>query len=208
MKRDLQTSPTDAAAQPSGRDLVLDVAELRAGYGHVPVLHGVSLQVHEGEAIGIVGHNGMGKTTLLKTLIGLLLPSAGRITLDGVDVTHTPAHLRSRMGIAYVPQGRGILPALSAHDNLRLAWRAGNGESETQAVQRVVDAFRGWRGCSTDAAARSRAASSRSWRWPARSCRGRGCCCWTNRAKASSRRSCRRSASRWRHCVPVKGCRC
>jgi amidase len=142
MKRDPQPSPTDTAAEPPpGRDLVLDVAELRAGYGHVPVLHGVSLQVHEGEAIGIVGHNGMGKTTLLKTLIGLLQPSAGRITLDGVDVTHTPAHLRSRMGIAYVPQGRGILPALSAHDNLRLAWRAGNGESETQAVQRVVDAF-------------------------------------------------------------------
>lgn len=143
MKRDLQVPLTDAATEspPPGRDLVLDVAELRAGYGHVPVLHGVTLQVHEGEAIGIVGHNGMGKTTLLKTLIGLLAPSAGRITLDGVDVTHTPAHLRSRMGIAYVPQGRGILPALSAHDNLRLAWRAGNGESETQAVQRVVDAF-------------------------------------------------------------------
>ena len=143
MRRDLQASLTDAAAEspPAGRDLVLDVAELRAGYGHVPVLHGVSLQVHEGEATGIVGHNGMGKTTLLKTLIGLLPASAGRITLDGVDMTHTPAHLRSRMGIAYVPQGRGILPALSAHDNLRLAWRAGNGESETQAVQRVVDAF-------------------------------------------------------------------
>jgi len=142
MKRDLQDAPTDAAAEPPpGRDLVLDVAELRAGYGHVPVLHGVSLQVHEGEAVGIVGHNGMGKTTLLKTLIGLLPASGGRITLDGVDVTHTPAHLRSRMGIAYVPQGRGILPGLSAHDNLRLAWRTGSGESETQAVQRVVDAF-------------------------------------------------------------------
>ena len=141
MKRNPHPAPGEAAEPPPGRDLVLDVAELRAGYGHVPVLHGVSLQVHEGEAIGIVGHNGMGKTTLLKTLIGLLPASGGRITLDGVDVTHTPAHLRSRMGIAYVPQGRGILPALSAHDNLRLAWRAGNGESETQAVQRVVDAF-------------------------------------------------------------------
>ena len=142
MKRDLQSSLTAPTVEPPpGRDLVLDVAELRAGYGHVPVLHGVSLQLHEGEAIGIVGHNGMGKSTLLKTLIGLLPASAGRITLDGVDVTHTPAHLRSRMGIAYVPQGRGILPGLSAHDNLRLAWRAGNGESESQAVQRVVDAF-------------------------------------------------------------------
>ena len=113
--------PTARSAPPS-RDLVLDVADLRAGYGHVPVLHGVSLQLHEGEAIGIVGHNGMGKTTLLKTLIGLLPATGGRITLDGVDVTRAPAHARSRMGIGYVPQGRGILPGLSALENLRLAW--------------------------------------------------------------------------------------
>ena len=114
MKRDLQASPTDTVAEPPpGRDLVLDVAELRAGYGHVPVLHGVSLQVHEGEAIGIVGHNGMGKSTLLKTLIGLLPASGGRIALDGVDVTNAPAHRRALMGIGYVPQGRGILPGLT-----------------------------------------------------------------------------------------------
>ena len=81
-------------ADPSRRDLVLDVAELRAGYGHVPVLHGVSLQVHEAEAIGIVGHNGMGKTTFLKALTGLLPSTGGRISMDGVDVTRTPAHAR------------------------------------------------------------------------------------------------------------------
>lgn len=133
-------SADDPASQP-GRDLVLDVSELRAGYGHVPVLHGVSLQVHEAEAVGIVGHNGMGKTTLLKALIGLLPVTGGRITVDGVDVTRTPAHERSRMGIGYVPQGRGILPGLSALENLRLAWRADSGESETRAVQRVVDSF-------------------------------------------------------------------
>ena len=123
------------------RDLVLDVSELRAGYGHVPVLHGVSLQVHEAEAIGIVGHNGMGKTTLLKALTGLLPSTGGRISMDGVDVTYSPAHARARMGIGYVPQGRGILPALSALENLRLAWRADSGETEAQAVQRVVDTF-------------------------------------------------------------------
>jgi len=122
-------------------DLVLDVADLRAGYGHVPVLHGVSLQVHEGEAIGIVGHNGMGKTTLLKTLVGLLPATGGRIVLDGVDVTRSAAHERAQMGIGYVPQGRGILPGLSALENLRLAWRADSGETETQAIERVVDQF-------------------------------------------------------------------
>ena len=136
----MDPATADPAAPPR-RELVLDVAELRAGYGHVPVLHGVSLQVHEGEAIGIVGHNGMGKTTLLKTLTGLLPASGGRIAMDGVDVTRTPAHARSRMGIGYVPQGRGILPGLSALENLRLAWRADAGETEAQAVQRVVDTF-------------------------------------------------------------------
>ena len=64
----------------------------------------------------------MGKTTLLKTIVGLLRPSAGKIVIDGVDVTSWAAHERSRLGIAYVPQGRGILPGLSAHENLRLAW--------------------------------------------------------------------------------------
>ena len=139
--------PTPALEEPgntgalSGADLVLDVAELRAGYGHVPVLQGVTLQVHEGEAIGIVGHNGMGKTTLLKTLVGLLPATGGRISLDGEDVTHAAAHQRAQMGIGYVPQGRGILPGLSALENLRLAWRADCGETETQAIERVVDQF-------------------------------------------------------------------
>ena len=134
--------PSDApATEAPRRDVVLEVSELRAGYGHVPVLHGVSLQVLEGEAIGIVGHNGMGKTTLLKALTGLLPASGGRISMDGVDVTRLPAHGRARMGIGYVPQGRGILPALSALENLRLAWRGDSGETEAQAVQRVVDTF-------------------------------------------------------------------
>jgi len=126
---------------PSGADLVLDVAELRSGYGHVPVLQGVTLQVREGEAIGIVGHNGMGKTTLLKTLVGLLPATGGRISLDGEEVTHAAAHQRAQMGIGYVPQGRGILPGLSTLENLRLAWRADCGETEAQAIERVVDQF-------------------------------------------------------------------
>ena len=121
--------------------IVLDVHDLRAGYGAVPVLHGVSFSLHEGEALGIVGHNGMGKSTLLKALMGLLPLTSGHITLDGVDATHQLAHIRSRAGIAYVPQGRGILPGLSALDNLRLAWTKDSDESEQEAVDRVVALF-------------------------------------------------------------------
>jgi amidase len=119
---------------------LLEVHELRAGYGYVPVLHGVSLRVAEGQALGIVGHNGMGKTTLLKTIVGLLPATGGLVSIDGADVTQEPAHARARRGLAYVPQGRGILPGLSALENLRLAWTSGD-ETEQEAVDRVTGLF-------------------------------------------------------------------
>jgi amidase len=121
--------------------VVLEITDLHAGYGEVPVLRGVSLQLYEGEAIGIVGHNGMGKTTLLRTIMGLLRATGGKIVVDGVDVTTWAAHERSRLGIAYVPQGRGILPGLSAHENLRLAWTPDSGETEERAIERVLGIF-------------------------------------------------------------------
>jgi amidase len=127
--------------QESGTDVVLDVFDLRSGYRDVPVLRGISLQLREGEAIGIVGHNGMGKTTFLRTIMGLMPATGGRITIDGVDVTSWPAHERSRLGIGYVPQGRGILAGLSARDNLRLAWTADSGETEEHAIDRVLAIF-------------------------------------------------------------------
>jgi amidase len=126
-------------AEPNG--VVLEITDLHAGYGEVPVLHGMSLALREGEAIGIVGHNGMGKTTLLKTIMGLLPSRSGKIVIDGVDVTSWAAHERSRLGVAYVPQGRGILAGLSAHENLRLAWTPDSGETEERAIERVVGIF-------------------------------------------------------------------
>jgi amidase len=130
-----------AAGESAPSDVILDISDLRSGYRDVPVLRGVSLQLHEGEAIGIVGHNGMGKTTLLRTIMGLMPATGGRITIDGVDVTNWPAHERSRLGIGYVPQGRGILASLSAHENLRLAWTSDSGETEESAIERVVGLF-------------------------------------------------------------------
>jgi amidase len=120
-------------------DVVLDIAGLRAGYGHVPVLHGIDFQLREGEAVGIVGHNGVGKSTFLKALIGLVPATAGRVSIDGIDVTRMKAYERSRLGLGYVPQGRGILPGLTALENLRLAWTADSGDIEAVAIERVVD---------------------------------------------------------------------
>ena len=131
----------DAGAEDRPQDVVFEVSDLRAGYGRVPVLHGVSFGLKAGEALGIVGHNGMGKTTLLKALMGLLPVTSGRISLDGVDVTREPAHARSRLGIAYVPQGRGILPGLTTLENLRLAWTHDSDETEQEALDRVLALF-------------------------------------------------------------------
>jgi amidase len=130
-----------AGAEDRPQGVVFEVSDLRAGYGRVPVLHGVSFALQAGEALGIVGHNGMGKTTLLKALMGLLPVASGRISVDGVDITREPAHARSRLGIAYVPQGRGILPGLTTLDNLRLAWTRDSEESEQEALDRVVALF-------------------------------------------------------------------
>lgn len=99
---------------------MLSVSKLSAGYGAIPVLHQVSMTIAAGESVGILGHNGMGKTTLLRCLIGALKPTEGRVQFDDADVTRMAPHGRARLGMAYVPQGREIFPALTARDNLRM----------------------------------------------------------------------------------------
>ena len=122
------------------RDTLLEVKALRAGYGRVPVLHGVDLTVGDGEIVGILGHNGMGKSTLLKTLIGLVPATGGTIHLEGIDLSRMPSHERSQLGIGYVPQGRGIFPMLSVLDNLRMGIAAFD-DNETEAVSQILTDF-------------------------------------------------------------------
>ncbi len=119
---------------------ILEAKALRAGYGRVPVLHGIDLSVADGEIVGILGHNGMGKTTLLKALMGLIPVTAGSIHFEGIDITREPAHERSRQGIGYVPQGRGIFPMLSVFDNLRMGVVA-HGQDEQEAIENIIGEF-------------------------------------------------------------------
>ena len=100
---------------------LLAVSGLRAGYGRIGVLDGVTFEVAIGACVGILGHNGMGKTTLLKAIMGLLPATAGTITWRGQPIGDLPAHQRARLGLGYVPQGRQIFPGLSVRDNLRFA---------------------------------------------------------------------------------------
>ncbi|CAN5847477.1 urea ABC transporter ATP-binding subunit UrtE [soil metagenome] len=99
---------------------MLSVNNLSAGYGEIPVLHHITMSIAAGESVGVLGHNGMGKTTLLRCLIGALKPSAGSVKLEGHDITRMAPHGRARLGMAYVPQGREIFASLSVRDNLRM----------------------------------------------------------------------------------------
>lgn len=101
----------------------LEVRDVDAGYGKGRVLAGVSLVADPGEIIAVVGRNGMGKTTLMKTVIGMLACRNGRIVFDGRDLTRLAPHQRARAGIGYVPQGRDIFPALTVEENLRIGLR-------------------------------------------------------------------------------------
>lgn len=103
---------------------MLEASNIGARYGRIPALNGVSLAVAAGEAIGIVGHNGMGKTTLLKTLMGYLPLASGSIRFEGRDIGREPTHTRARLGLAYVPQGREIFPFLTVAENLRMGGAA------------------------------------------------------------------------------------
>ena len=119
---------------------LLEVKALSAGYGRVPVLHGVDFTVEEGEIVGVLGHNGMGKTTLLKTIMGIVPATGGVIGYAGLDLTRERASERARLGLGYVPQGRGIFPNLSVQDNIRMGIAAHGGEEE-EAVRRILAGF-------------------------------------------------------------------
>lgn len=97
---------------------LLSVAGLRGGYGGKPVLQGVDLTVGHGEIVAVIGRNGVGKSTLMRSLIGLLPATGGVIRLDGRDVTAEGADRRARLGVGYIPQGRDVFPRLSVRENL------------------------------------------------------------------------------------------
>jgi urea transport system ATP-binding protein len=120
-------------APPAERPAVA-LARLRGGYGESPVLHDVSLEVRRGEIFAILGKNGMGKTTLLKTVMGLLPARTGRVEMLGEDVSGWPAYRITRLGVSYVPQEKSIFQDLSVEQNLRLALRDASSFAERLAM--------------------------------------------------------------------------
>jgi branched-chain amino acid transport system ATP-binding protein len=113
------------SAASSATAPLLEVHDVTAGYGHSPVLRGVSLTVPTGSIVAVVGANGAGKTTLLRALSGLVPLGGGTVRLDGVDLADVPVEHRVRHGLSHVPEGHGVVAELTVDENLRLGglWR-------------------------------------------------------------------------------------
>jgi branched-chain amino acid transport system ATP-binding protein len=120
---------------------MLELSAVRSGYGRLPVLFDVDLEVEAGELVTVLGANGAGKSTLLKAILGAVPATAGEIVFNGERITHMPAHRRVEAGIALSPEGRQVFPSLTVRDNL-LAGTHGLAKREIEPqLQRVFDLF-------------------------------------------------------------------
>jgi branched-chain amino acid transport system ATP-binding protein len=120
---------------------MLEARGVHTYYGSSHVLHGIDFAIARGEAVGLMGRNGMGKTTLLRSILGLTPPREGRVTIHGRDMTGAAPHRVARAGLAFVPEGRGIFPNLTVREHLQLAARAGADGRSEWTYERVLGIF-------------------------------------------------------------------
>ena len=121
---------------------MLEVQDLYVSYGMMEVLHGVDINVQDGELISVIGPNGAGKTTLIKAVMGLVKPKSGKILYNGQDITHLPAHRRAGLGIGYVPEGRHVFGRLTVEENLTIgAYSSSDKEKLKKNIGMVYEIF-------------------------------------------------------------------
>ncbi len=121
---------------------ILEVDNVHSYYGHIHALKGISLYVDEGEIVSLIGSNGAGKSTTLRTVSGLLHPKEGTIKLDGKDITHMQPHTVVSVGVGHVPEGRGIFPKLTVRENLDMgAYTIDDQTKNSQHMEQVFELF-------------------------------------------------------------------
>jgi branched-chain amino acid transport system ATP-binding protein len=120
---------------------ILEASGIHAWYGSSHVLHGVDIAIHAGETVGLLGRNGMGKSTLIRTLLGHVKQREGRIAVRGQDFSRAAPHEVARAGVGYVPEGRGVFPNLSVKENLVMAARPGREGRCDWSYERVLETF-------------------------------------------------------------------
>ena len=125
----------------AANELILDARSVHAWYGSSHVLHGIDLQIARGETVGLLGRNGMGKSTLIRSLLGHVAQRDGQIAFFGHDCRRARPHEVARLGVAYVPEGRGIFPNLSVRENLVMAARPGSHGQADWSLDRVLATF-------------------------------------------------------------------
>jgi branched-chain amino acid transport system ATP-binding protein len=123
------------------RPAFLEARDIDAWYGSSHVLHGVDLAIHRGETVGLLGRNGMGKTTLIRTILGHVRERSGRITVAGEDLSEARPHEVAQRRVAYVPEGRGIFPNLTVRENLVMAARPPRESAAGWTLERVLGSF-------------------------------------------------------------------
>ena len=128
------------AIQPSA-DPIVEALGVHAWYGSSHVLHGIDLSIGRGETVGLLGRNGMGKSTLIRTLLGHVTQRDGRIHVFGQDMSNAKPHEVARRGVAYVPEGRGVFPNLSVRENLVMAARPALSNQRGWTYERVMETF-------------------------------------------------------------------
>ena len=121
--------------------LIFDAQGVQAWYGSSHILHGIDFRLAKGETVGLLGRNGMGKSTLIRTLLGHVRQREGRIQVAGKDLSKGLPHQVAQLGVAYVPEGRGIFPTLTVRENLVMAARAGTSGQKDWTYERVMETF-------------------------------------------------------------------
>lgn len=133
--------PTSISAQKTQAEQLLQLYDIRAGYGKKEILRGVSFTVKRGDIVAIIGTNGAGKSTLLKVIAGLLPAWQGRIMWDGCEITRIPAHRRVRAGIGYLMQSGNVFPSLTVWENLQMGLQALRNAEHRQTLEEVLSLF-------------------------------------------------------------------